>query len=186
MSNCSRLWCAAALAIPLLYAANLPRKAPDLTILMPEGKPIQLSQYHGKVVAVCFILTTCPHCQKAIGNLITMQNEYGAKGFQVLASAIEQNARMTVPGFVRAFSTPFPVGYDDPNLAIDFLQHPPMLIPHMPLLAFVDRQGNVREQHEGDDTAYFDVQPEQNMRKSIERLLNEGAATPRKAPTKKK
>lgn len=56
----------------------------------------------------------------------------------------------------------------------------------MPLLAFVDRQGNIREQHEGEETDYFDVHPEENMRKSVERLLNGGAAGAKKSAPKKK
>jgi hypothetical protein len=40
------------------WAADLPRKAPELAIVQPGGKQILLSQYRGKVVVVAFILTT--------------------------------------------------------------------------------------------------------------------------------
>src|SRR5262245_32484652 len=110
-----------------LTAADVPRQAPDLTVRMPGGGQTPLSQYHGKVVAMCFILTTCPHCQKTIGYLIQAQNEYGPRGFQVVASAIQGGAEQAVPGFVQAFHTNFPVGFNDVMTAMSFMQHPPMV-----------------------------------------------------------
>jgi len=165
-------------------AADLPRKAPELSISSTDGKRILLSQYRGKVVAMCFILTTCPHCQKTIGYLIKDQTEFGPRGFQVLASAIQEGAAVAVPGFVKSFNTNFPVGFNEPAVAIDFMQHPPMLIPHMPLLAFVDRQGNIRAQYEGDNNQFFSDQQEQNLRNQIQALLKEGEQTKKPAPKK--
>ena len=64
------------------------------------------------------------------------------------------------------------------------MQHPPMLIPHMPLLAFIDRQGTIRAQHEGDDEKFFGDQQEQNLRAQIEALLNEAPAAKKGAAPK--
>lgn len=165
--------------LPLLVmvgnAAQLPRKAPELPITLPDGKPVQLSQYKGKVIAVSYILTTCPHCQKTIGFLTKMQSEFGLRGFQVVASAIEQGASARVVAFSKQFNTTFPVGFSDVRAAIDWMQHPPMLTPMMPMLAFIDRQGNVRAQFEATDKDFFNDQQEQNIRKQIEVLVNEGA-----------
>src|ERR1700753_1869532 len=92
-----------------LRAAEIPRPAPDLQITMNNGKPVKLSDYKGRVVAVCFILTTCPHCQKTTGFLVKAQAAYGMRGFQALESAIEQNSAAAVPGFIKAFNLNFPV-----------------------------------------------------------------------------
>ena len=40
------------------HGADLPRKAPELTIPLPDGGSVKLSDHHGKVVVVAFILTT--------------------------------------------------------------------------------------------------------------------------------
>lgn len=167
-------------------AAELPRKAPDLAVAMPAGKAIHLSEYKGKVVAVIFILTTCSHCQKTVGLLSKLQTQYAPGGvFQVLASAIQEGAAAAVPGFVKAFNVPFPVGYNDPITAVTFMQHPPAVGPHMPMLAFVDRAGNIRSQFEGDDEKFFGPQQEQNLRAQIEALLKEPLpAAPKSAPKK--
>jgi peroxiredoxin len=164
------------------YAANLPRQSQELAIGLNGGKQVLLSQYRGKVVAVCFILTTCPHCQKTIGFLTTAQKDFGPRGFQVLASAIEPDAAAHVAGFIKQFNTTFPVGTSDPMTAIDWMQHPPMLGPHMPMLAFVDKQGKVRAQFEGDDEKFFNEQQEQNIRSQIDALLKDGAPARKNAP----
>ena len=39
-------------------AAEVPRKAPDVDITMPDGSKLNLEQYRGKVVCLAFILTT--------------------------------------------------------------------------------------------------------------------------------
>jgi len=164
-----------------VHAANLPRPAHELTVDLTDGKKLLLSQYKGKVVAVCFILTTCSHCQKTVGFLTKLQKDYGPRGFQVLASAIEQDAASHVAGFLQQFNPSFPVGSNEGMTAIDWMQHPPMLSPHMPMLAFVDKQGNVRAQFEGDDEKFFGDQQEQNLRSQIEALLKDSAPA-KKAP----
>ncbi|MGA2598630.1 MAG: hypothetical protein ABSH09_16765 [Bryobacteraceae bacterium] len=39
-------------------AAELPRKAADIDITLPDGQKVSLEQYRGKVVCLAFILTT--------------------------------------------------------------------------------------------------------------------------------
>ncbi len=39
-------------------AAEIPRKANDIPITLPDGKPLKVSDYRGKVVCLAFILTT--------------------------------------------------------------------------------------------------------------------------------
>ena len=164
------------LTAPAVQAINLPRQSPELAINLPGGKQVLVSQYQGKVVVVAFILTWCPHCQKTIGYLAKYQNTYGPRGLQVLASAIEDVARINLPAFVKQFNPPFPVGYDSQTVAINYLEHPPMLIPHMPILAFIDRQGVIRAQYEGDDKFFAEDQQEKNLTAKIEELLKAGGA----------
>jgi peroxiredoxin len=170
---------------PVAEAINVPRTSPELAINLNNGQRVLLSQYRGKVVVVAFILTWCPHCQKTIGYLIKDQNAYGARGFQVLASAIEDVARNNLPAFIRQFNPPFPVGFDNQTVAIDYLEHPPMLIPHMPILAFIDRQGVIRAQYEGDDKFLAEDRQEKNLSDKIEELLKEAAPGARKSVIKK-
>jgi hypothetical protein len=162
-------------AAAALHAANIPRKAPDFAITLSNGKQTSLSQYQGKVVALIFILTTCPHCQGSIRCLTEDQNEFGPHGFQALGSAIEEGARTNLPGFLRQFNPPFPVGYNQLMPVLDFMQHPPIIGPRMPLIAFIDRQGILRAQYEGQEPFLAQDQMAKNIRAKIAELLDEGA-----------
>jgi peroxiredoxin len=173
------------LTAPALEAINVPRKSPDLAISLSDGKQVLVSQYLGKVVVVAFILTWCPHCQKTIGFLSQAQTTYGPRGLQVLASAIEDVARVNLPAFIRQYNPPFPVGFDNQTVAINYLEHPPMLIPHMPILAFIDRQGIIRAQYEGDDKFFSEDQQPKNLTDKIEELLKEGTAGAKRSVVKK-
>src|SRR5438046_909833 len=122
-------------------AANIPRHSPEFAINMADGRQTLLSQYRGKVVVLAFILTTCPHCQHTIGLLGKPQNEYGPQRVQMLSAAMEDAAKANVPGFIKQFQPPFPVGYSLRDSVVEYLQHPPMLSMHMPNLVFIDRAG---------------------------------------------
>jgi peroxiredoxin len=160
--------------LPLARAADLPRKAPDYTINLGGGKTLALSHYKGHPVVLAFILTYCSHCQRAVGFLSKDQNEYGPRGLQVVASAIEPGAPAALPNFLKNFEPPFPVGYSEGQSALDFMQHPVGKVPMMPQMAFLDKQGDIRAEYEGDDP-FFGDQLEQNLRQQIEALLAMGA-----------
>jgi len=169
-------------------AAEVPRPSPDFAIDTLGGDPIHLSQYKGKVCALAFILTTCPHCQKTVGYLSAMQNEYGPRGFQVVASAIEDMAKMNLPDFIKRFQPPFPVGFNTQNAVQEYLQHPVILRLFMPQLVFIDRQGTIRAQYPGEDK-FFAEDQEKHIREQIETLLKDAPAAHKKraaAPAPKK
>src|SRR5581483_6675837 len=171
--------------IPGLGAGTLPRPASEFTINLPGGKQAVLSQYKGKTIALIFILTYCPHCQKIVSFLSQDQNEYGARGFQVLASAIEDGAAAAVPGFLKKFNPPFPVGSNARMPVLDFLQHPIAARLIMPQLVFIDKQGMIREQYAGDNPFLDETKADKNLQAKIEELCAERSAKKPLAPTKK-
>ncbi len=164
------LFCAA------LSAADLPRQAPELTINLLGGKKTELSAYRGKVVCLAFILTTCPHCQNTTRILTRAQKDFGPRGLQVLESTIEVGGEGMLPRFLEQFSPPFPVGFDLFEVAQSFMQHNPMLIFHVPGLVFLDRQGRIVAQYEGDDPFMSEDKQEQNIRAKIAALLGPAGA----------
>jgi thiol-disulfide isomerase/thioredoxin len=167
-------------------AAVLPRPSPEFAINLAPGKQIRISQYKGKTVVVAFILTYCPHCQTTIGVLGKLQREYGGRGLQVLASAIEDMAAAALPGFVRQFDPPFPVGINTLAEYTTYAQHPTMLQLIMPGLVFIDRDGVIRAQYEGRDAFLVDeTNLEKNIRGKLEEMLKEPAPAPKKTATKK-
>lgn len=164
-----------AMVAALAQAAQIPRRSPEFGINLPGGKQVLLSQYRGKVVALVFILTYCSHCQATVQVLNKLQPEYGPRGFQVLASAIEDMASMALPDFQKRFQPPYPVGFNNRDQVVEYLQHPSMLKLMMPQLVFVDREGTIRAQYSGEDK-FFAADQEKNLREKIESLLKEGGA----------
>jgi len=164
-------------------AADIPRPAPELAVKTTNGQDLMLNKYRGKVVALAFVLTTCPHCQRTARTMSKLNQELGPRGFQPLAVAINDMAQMLIPDFIRDHQVNFPVGYGSRELASGFLQHPVMLQMMMPQLVLIDRKGTIRAQYPGTDKFFMDE--EKNMRETVLGLLNEPAAAPAKTTTKK-
>ena len=183
-----RLWIAGLLLSGMaLTGAEVPRQSPEYALMLPGGQHELLSKYKGKVVAMEFLFTTCPHCQKSATILSKLQREYGPKGFQAIGVAINPNPDLT--GFARQYATDFLVGSGTRESAYSYLQQPIMSQNfYVPQMVFIDRKGVIRAQHGGTDPFLGDQQ-EANMRGLIEKLLAEPGgtkATPTKAPAKSK
>jgi peroxiredoxin len=178
-----------ALAAPAARSATIPRKSPEFAIDIKGGKQVLLSSYKGKVVGLVFILTYCAHCQKTIEALKPLQQEYGPRGFQVLASAIEDMAAAAIPDFLRRFDPPFPVGYSNRLQVLEYLQIPVMNRLMMPQMAFIDRNGTIRAQYAGEDPFFNEEKVKANLTAQIESFLKETSGAPagkKSAPKKKK
>ena len=164
--------------------AEVPRPAGEFSFHTADGKIGKLSAYKGKPVLLMLMLTTCPHCRKTIGFLSGMAGQYAARGLQIQAVAIENEAAQNLPGFLSSVKPPFPVGYSNDQRAIlDFINHPPSQMLLMPVLVFIDAQGTVRAQYEGNDPFMTEDKQEQNLRAELDKLVGTGAhkAAPRKA-----
>jgi peroxiredoxin len=164
---------ASAIGFNLEASAPVPRKAGEVTITMNGGEQLLLSSLRGKVVALEFLLTTCPHCQRCSGILQQMYQEFGPKGFQPVGAAINDNARALVPEFIYKLGLKFPVGVTPHDMAYEFLgynQNDPKAGPMlMPQLVFIDRKGIVQVQYAGDND--FFKNEEVNMKNQIEAML---------------
>jgi peroxiredoxin len=160
------------LGIPALIEAAA-RKAPEFTINLVSGKQLLLSHYRGKVVAIEFLFTTCPHCQHSAQVMSRFQNEYGPRGFQPLGVAFNEMAPMLVGDFVRMFNVHFPVGVSARDPVLKFLQISETERMVVPQLVLIDRQGVIRYQSppSGDKEFY----EEKVLRTRIEELLKEPA-----------
>src|SRR5882724_4742219 len=97
------------------------RKAPELSFTLPGKGQQLLSQYRGKVVALEFIYTTCPHCQAASKVMTKYQQEFGARGLQVLDIAVNPNADLLVENFSKEYQVGFPVGWMSPDQMAAFM-----------------------------------------------------------------
>ena len=174
------------LALTSVLSATDPRPAPELVIKSATGQEQLLSKFRGKVVAVEFLLTTCPHCQKASQNMQKLYKELGPQGFQPVGIAINEMANMLIVDYAKQFSLTYPIGHSHRDAAMQFLAHPVMMSMLMPQLVVIDRKGIIRHQFPGGDK-FFDNE-EKNLREVLLPLLKAGggtAATPTSAAPKK-
>lgn len=146
------------------------RKAPDLSFTIPGQGQKQLSDYRGKVVALEFIYTTCPHCQAASKLMSKLEEEYGSRGLQVIDVAINLNADLLVENFAKDFQVKFPVGWATPQQMQTFMGFDARYV--VPQLVLIDRKGYIHYQTpalSGDD--WTKLMSEQAIRQHIEELL---------------
>lgn len=156
-------------------AQEIPRPAGEFAITMPNNQMTLLSNYAGKVVVLAFISTTCPHCQHTTQVLSQIQNEYRAKGVQILAAAFNPDAAQLVPGFIAQFHPTFPVGSAGRDAVLEYEQASLAKPNYVPELIFIDRNRTIRIQHNGGDD--FFKEQEKNIRDAIDMLLKEPIKT---------
>jgi cytochrome oxidase Cu insertion factor (SCO1/SenC/PrrC family) len=166
----------AVLCASFALAYDVPRPAADLTINYPDGHTARVADYRGKVVAMVFISTTCPHCQHTTEVLTRLQNKFGSRGFQVLEASLDPDAKTAVPRFVEQFHPSFPVGYVDRINAATFLKFSPEVRQFLPFFTIIDRGGTVRfEATGGDEVLSNEGAQEQNLSTEIQKVLDESA-----------
>lgn len=161
----------------MCVAADAPgvRKAPELAFTIPGQGSKLLSQYRGKVVALEFIFTTCPHCQAASKLMSKLQTEYGPRGLQVLDVAVNQNADLLVENFAKDFQTTFPVGWTPQSEMTTFMGFADGRFV-VPQLALIDRKGYIRYQTPATEDENWDkLMKEDAIRAHIEELLGSGS-----------
>ena len=156
------------------FAADTPslRKAPELAFSIPGQGPKQLSDYRGKVVALEFIFTTCPHCQAASKLMTKLQQEYGARGLQVIDVAINPNADLLVENFAKDFQVNFPVGWATTQQMLNFMGFSATDRYVVPQLVLIDRKGNIHYQTPATSSdEWSKLMAESAIRQHIEELL---------------
>ncbi len=181
-----KLFTSTAIALGLVSAylvvaqTNTGRKAPELAFTLPGQGDKLLSQYRGKVVALEFILTTCPHCQEASHVMTKYQLEYGARGFQAIDLAINaldegrkpDQASLLTESFANNFQVGFPVGYIGRDPMMSFMGFSVVDRMVVPQLVLIDRKGFIRYQTPaGDSEEYGKLMNPNTIRQHIEELL---------------
>jgi thiol-disulfide isomerase/thioredoxin len=130
------------------------RKAPELAFRLPGEGDKLLSQYRGKVVALEFILTTCPHCQASARVLTGLEQKYGSQGFQALDLAINgldegrtpEQASQLVNAFAGTYGASFPVGFVPRDSMTTFMGFSFVDRSVVPQVVLIDRKGYIHWQ----------------------------------------
>jgi peroxiredoxin len=160
------------LGVLTLQAGKVPRPAAPLEAKTIDGRTITLNDLKGKVVAVMFFSTDCPHCQNTTQLLNPIYAEWKARGLEILGMAVNPNANTNLKAFAEQFGAKFPLALSSTSECNRFSEESVMRRFTVPYLLFVDRQGQVREEHPGADRDFW-VGQQQNIPAVLDALLKE-------------
>jgi thiol-disulfide isomerase/thioredoxin len=173
-----RIFVISALSLALgltALAMDIGKPSPPFSIQRLNGPAVPLTQFQGKVVALAFIDTECPHCQHLTGVLNAIAKEYEGKGVQFVECAFNDIAAQRLPFFIQNFQPSFMIGYSQRDPVLNYLSYSilkPLYVPHM---VFLDRKGVVRGDYAGESD--FMTNPEKNVRAELDELLKAAPAT---------
>ena len=159
----------AAASAATVFAAQPLHPAADVPISVVNGKPISLKQYRGKVVVVAMIETDCNQCIKSIDALNRVQMDFGPKGLQIVAAAGDNNAQYLLLPFIQRYRPLFPIGYLTTDQMIQLGHFTRNDHPYAPILIFIDRKGMVRQQVQGNEPFFSNL--EAALRQQLQELL---------------
>lgn len=80
---------------------DMDQPLPQTVVFSLDRQWVDLSTYRGKVVLIEFFATWCPGCVDETPSLIHLQQEFGDKGFTVVAMAIDDEGDESVASFVK-------------------------------------------------------------------------------------
>lgn len=148
-----------ALAVVLMVAAggywftSRPlAQAPAVTFSTLSGKQLPLSELRGKVVLVKFWATSCVTCVAQMPGNIENFDKYHAKGFEIIAVAMQYDPANYVLNFAETRKIPFTVALDTMGQAARAFGD----VKLTPTAFLIDKQGNIIKRYVGEyDKAQF-------------------------------
>jgi len=123
-------------------AAAQPETAPlDVAFTDLDGKTHTLAEYKGKLVVVNFWATWCTPCLHEIPTLKKIQDDYGARGLQIVGPAVDDgdDVRKAAPGL--AFN--YPVFTGAPEDMLDAMSRFGNSQGGLPFSVVIDGEGQI-------------------------------------------
>ena len=114
------------------------KPAPDFTLEDLKGAEVSLGQLRGKVVAIVFWASWCPHCKKEVPELNRLDKELKGKGLEVLAVSFKESPEKLKP-FAEKNGITYRVLLDRKGAVSSTYG-----IVGLPSLVLVDRDGVIR------------------------------------------
>jgi peroxiredoxin len=153
----------------MAVAADAPRAGGKLEVTTLEGKQLDIKDLAGNPVMVFFFSTDCSHCQATAKMLAPIYSEYRAKGVEIMGVTLNPTAKDNIDAFVRQYGVEFPVGLGGREEFVGYTGVTGRF--YFPYMLFVDKTGQIREEHDGADRGYF-ADLNASVRKSFDQLLS--------------
>jgi cytochrome c biogenesis protein CcmG/thiol:disulfide interchange protein DsbE len=152
-----------------LIPASQRKPAPGFTLMDPQGRPVSLAAYRGKVVLLDFWATWCGGCKLEIPWYIAFYRQYRDRGLAPIGASMDDDGWKSVRPFLARkkdpetgsdIAMPYPVVIATPAMAKQYN------ITSMPVTLLIDRQGKIALSHTG-------VVDRSSFESSIQQLLKE-------------
>ncbi len=128
------------------------KAAPEWQLKDLNGKPVNLSDFKGKVVILNFWATWCPPCRQEIPGFIALQKQYADKGLVIVGVSLDEGGAAVVNSFVKKMRINYPVVMGDQKTAAAYGG-----IQVVPTTFVIDKNGKIAAQHDGGaDRATFE------------------------------
>jgi thiol-disulfide isomerase/thioredoxin len=151
----NRYWIARAVRAQSKGDENHPQ-APAFSLTDITGKPLQLSDYQGKVVVLDFWATWCGPCRIEIPGFIELQKRYAAQGFTMIGISMDDSPEPVVD-FYKELQMNYPVAVGNDRLGELYGG-----MPGLPTTFIIGRDGRIYAKHVGaTDPAVFDAEIKQ-------------------------
>ena len=133
-----------------------------------DGEAFKLSDLKGKVLVIDLWATWCGPCRYEVPELVKIQQEYGARGLEVVGLDIDPDNPSEAPERVRAFAKEFSINYKlayaNREVAVALMRG-----GSIPQSIVVSRDGYILEH----STGFHPVNTPKKLRAAIERGLSE-------------
>ena len=140
------------LALTLFAAGEYSnRRAPGFSLMDTHFQQHDPQDYHGKVILIDFMQTTCATCTVLADTLVQVRNKYGDK-VVVLSIVTSPDTFQTVDKFAAEHRATWPTLFDSGQVMMSYLRLTPgNLTVHFPHLFIVDGNGTIRDDFEGSE-----------------------------------
>jgi thiol-disulfide isomerase/thioredoxin len=129
---------------PLRAETVAPTPAPGWELKDVDGKPVNFSQFKGKVVVLDFWATWCPPCKSEIPGYVKLQEKYKDKGLVIIGVSLDQEGPDVVKRFMADFHMNYPVVMGDDSVVQAFGG-----VDAIPSTFIIDRAGKIRDKKVG-------------------------------------
>ena len=117
--------------------------APKFRLQDIAGRPLELSDYRGKVVLLDFWATWCTPCRWQVPELVELQAKYRTRGLRVIGISMDDEAK-PVRVFYKDFEMNYPVAMGGDPVADLFGR-----VPGLPTTFLIGRDGRIHDKHVG-------------------------------------
>lgn len=109
---------------PRLIKATTPTPSPDLAFTGPDGKPVKIADFKGKVVVLNVWATWCAPCRVEMPTLAKLQAAYAGRDVEVVAVSVDSPEAATKAALFIAQNAPLKF-YHDSSMKLPFVVNAP-------------------------------------------------------------